>query len=351
MSLIREEVVERILNDNTHPMQASLSQEIRYAMENARATNPVAEALMRGVPVSREAVVTIMETIKTFCKRTGHMPSHKGLRPYNYDDLSNLKREQAWWGFEFECGFSSEQARADAIEYAWEVADGVTFDGEGEGSYLSEVTFLPAEESKFDDGTAPAYRFMQWCSDHPDAMHKTHYESVGTHLNLSHPKMTTNLSYIAGALNNSIHHLPWEMEGKNVRQEMLGRSNIYAGCFQRQAASGRGTWIECKLFRTTYTMEQFQNYIRTAKALSRCIDALTADGVNLQNRGTYIANLYEVWKEGAEPIVSYEATYNGSGNSEYISRPVRNPTQPAVQRVVRMTEDEDDFDPFLDDDE
>lgn len=352
MSLIRESVVEEILaNPAKSQLANSLRAELSQAIEYGHLALPdEMRALRDGLPLNREAVEKVLNAVKIFAKNRGCMPSHKGLRPYYYDDLSNLNREQAWWGFEFECGFSSSQARADAIEYAWEVADGVTFDGEGEGDWRSEVTFLPAEESKFDDGTAPAYKFMQWCSDHPDSMYRGANQMIGTHLNLSHPGLDNNNVYpVVYALNNSVHHLPFEMEGENVREAMFGRSRIYAGAFSRSGGNKR--WIEMKLFRTTYNMEQFKTYIKTAKALTRCVEALLADGATGSENRKYIANLYEVWKDGVEPIVAQSDGYRGDSSGEWISQPPRNRTQPAIPRIRDEDEDEDYDEPFQADDD
>lgn len=349
MAVIREAVVEEILGNPQHRLFNALRGELRNCVDYGRLAVPDEyRALTEGLPLNREACEKVLNAVKIYAKGHGHMPISKGLRPYSYDDLSTLNREQAWWGFEFECGFTSSEARAEAIEYAWEIADGVTFDAEGEGRHYSEITFLPSEESKFEDGTAPAYKFMQWCSDHPDACYNSGYSNVGTHLNVSHPKLdTSNVSAIAYSLNNSIHHLPYEMEGANVRQTMFGRIRIYGGAYSRSGGNKR--WIEVKLFRTTYDIEQFKNYIKSAKALTRCIDALLAAGVTGSENRMYVANLYEVWKDGAEPIVARSDSYRGDSSGDWISHPPHNRTQPGVPSFRDEDDEAADYDDGDDD--
>jgi hypothetical protein len=117
-------------------------------------------------------------------------------------------------------------------------------------------------------------------------------------------------------MNTTLAHLPRFVDGVDVRLTLFGRSRLYGGFYAQ--ARPNGTWMEGKLFRTTYAIEQFQSYLRTCRALTKLATAFVEGGtVTSLGRYRYVTNLYEMVTEDAEPVFS-EREYLGvlsSGDS------------------------------------
>lgn len=256
--------------------------------------------------VDREAALRAYNEVKEVAKRQGYLHT-KGIRPYVYDSFDHLDRSEVWWGFEFETGYGTKAERDQAIEFAWNVAnDGVTFDGEGEGNYRSEITFSPAEQSKFVDGTAPATQFMRYIAANQLGQNNGG-TYIGTHFNLSVPRVDSH-SVISRVLNNSMHHLPTA----SVRQRLFGRSQIYAGCINHDQ------WIECKIFRTTYNAETWERYVRVCQAMSKI--AVAARDFPNANESTTCTNLEAMVEDPSlAPVLQNVRGYYGSDSGAYVS--------------------------------
>ena len=268
---------------------------------------------------------SLMTEIRTYLCRTGYVPG-KMFRPWEIDaDLySSLDQDDAWMGWEFETGWRSADARLAVVTHIHDTWDNMCFDYEGEGSNPVEITFAPANESSFDDGTAPAFQFMQYVNTNQQLIEKTGYSHVGTHLNFSTPAIradggrSSNRSIfaqkVADVINNSIHKLP---QGDH-RHRYFGRNNIYGGAYLRSDPASTTFWIECKLFRTAYTLEEFRNYMRTGKALIRIAKYLE-DAANVTVR-MFVSNLEGVIERGEEPILEDGGRYmSGSADGSYVS--------------------------------
>jgi hypothetical protein len=251
---------------------------------------------------TEEAALRILEQIRENTVRRGYLGS-KGLRPwvYNIGSMRALDQGQTWWGFEFETGYDTEEDRSRAVAYAWDNYDNVVFDAEGEG-YESEITFAPAARSSFEDGTAPAYQFMQYLGQ----MSGTYYTGetdVGTHWNFSHPcfrgsddAARNNVEFVARVLNSTLG----KASGPELWQEFFGRSYLYGGFFVRSG------YIEGKLFRTTYDFSQFQRYLKVVKAMDKiaCMAVELRPNFSVTNADwttMTCLNFEAVVKDGAEP--------------------------------------------------
>lgn len=313
MSVINEAVFLAI-----HAEPANSRQRMNLGNELVTCVDPYAyrnTSSAPALPVDRAAALQLLDQLKHVVGASGRLGS-KALRPHNYDDFSYLDRTQPWWGFEFETGWRTTEDRRDAIHAAWDIGvNGVTFDGEGEGTYRTEITFAPATMSEVLDGSAPAAQFMQYMNDHPNQVNNTGDTYIGTHVNISFPNFTNDR--VVNILNNSIHRLPLLMEedgrSVNVRKKLFGRGDIYGGFFLRSAPSSGNRWIEGKVFRTTYNMEQFRQYCRTAEALTKI--ALIAHEHPDQLNGFQIAvtNLLEMVQDpSVEPIFVHNAYLLGS---------------------------------------
>lgn len=234
---------------------------------------------------------------------------HKGLRPWDITDkaLNHLDPKAPWWGFEFETGWQNSQDMSAAVEHVWDNYDGVMFDSEGEGMFPVEITFIPSEESKYLDGTAPAAQFMKWVNDNADKVYRGVSDNIGTHWNYSHPMTRRSRS-----LNDSLREflyctLKWLMEVNGQRKELFGRETLYGTCYEQ--FGGGSYWLEFKTFRTVYTSAEFDHYVKVCAALSKCADLYVnlakaeADRAKLRAEGMGVRNLYGMVMRGEEPVI------------------------------------------------
>lgn len=231
---------------------------------------------------------------------------HKALRPWDLTPraMEHLDRAEPWWGFEFETGWVSAAARGEALAFTFDKLDGAMYDGEGEGGYPVEITFLPEERSKYLNGTSTAHKFIQWMNDNPKLVQFTGHNNVGTHLNMSHPGITDygTVVELTKFLNRT---LMYTVKVNGQRKEMFGRESIYAGFFAQDA--GGNVWTEFKGFRTAYTMAEFERYIKTSEALQKCVEVfVNAPSGSLSSKA--VDNLYDVAFNGAEPNVVRHTT-------------------------------------------
>lgn len=270
----------------------------------------------------------------------------KYLRPWlvDKDFTAHLNRDEAWWGFEFETGYVSSEARGTVNRFVWDNFDGVAFDAEGEGNAAVEITFGPEERSKFLDGTAQAVRFIEFLTQNSKLVQKGGGQNVGTHLNFSHPKLTAkNQGDVALALSRTVGALPVEIVGHgNCRHRLFGRSRLYGG-FYCQNQGGK-QWIEGKLFRTVYTTKQFQQYIQTADALSICADKIfdaleSTDSLAVDQRLLkalpYVNNLWEMVTEGAEPELMWFVNTSGGDHNNGWHRDTHPNKHPQTREAMR----------------
>lgn len=320
MSIINQEVFVDIMTNPSHPQYSALRNDL---IEGCRLRS-------HPNPVDREAALQVLETAQAYVTRTGFYWG-KFLRPYTYDKFEYLDRSQPWWGFEFETGYGNGAMRSVAIAKALELAvNGVSFDNEGDGYSKSEVTFSPAEMSAYEDGTAPAYQFIQYLHNSPELCYRSNNEYIGTHLNMSLPDMNRDhYDFVARALNNSIRALPQTFELEDgvtvdTRLKFFGRAQVYMGCISRR------DWIEMKLFRTTYDINQFEDYVRTAKVLTRIAMAVRDraplysqhdDGWEPRLTVQFgCDNMLEMWQdESVQPNLIVNPEWCGGYSRQYLS--------------------------------
>ena len=230
----------------------------------------------------------------------------KANRPWDLSRrvFEKLNRKEPWWGWEFETGWKSVEARGKALAYTYDTFDGVMYDSEGEGAAPVEITFCPQEQSKFLSGKSDAHKFVKWMEDHPELTYLGDDNNVGTHLNMSHPAITEypQATDLARFLNRTL----WQTVKVNgQRKEMFGRESIYAGFFPQNA--GGNVWVEFKGYRTAYTLAEFNNFCKSAAGLQKCVELF----LQLPNNGAgkAVDNLYDVSMNGADPLlIDWERT-------------------------------------------
>ena len=331
MSIISLQAVTTLLGNPSHPQRrAFLSQmDVMRSYEHSFSFSTTRLAGPNAIAVQAEDAERLLTEIRSVLGSRGYIPG-KMFRPWELDTelYAGLDPQDSWMGWEFETGWVNDTARSEVAVHAFDNWDNVCFDHEGEGHHPVEITFAPANASAFDDGTAPALQFMEYVNANQNKVENTGHSYVGTHLNFSTPAIRSSpaarypnlglCARIAAVLNNSIHKLPAATTAPAVdyRKKFFGRSNIYGGCWHR--AGGGTSWIECKLFRTAYTTEQFQNYLRTAKGLI-AIAKFIEDTEGL-TRGHYVSNLIQVIEDGATPILEMGTRdMSGSPENQYVS--------------------------------
>jgi hypothetical protein len=245
----------------------------------------------------------------------------KGSRPWDIVPtvFDSLDRKEPWWGFEFETGWVTRDAYKEAVRHVWDNYDGCMFDEEGEGQHQVEITFCPAEMSKFLDGTAPAYKFVEWMEANQRLPFNGGGNKVGTHVNISDPRFGDNrdgnVEQLTRFLNRTMHHT----RGVNgQRMEMFGRESIYAGFFHNQSNGGKNNWIEMKGFRTTYRIEEFKRYVKTCAGLQKVVDTFYTLGIK-GAKDKAVGNLYDVVFNGAEPVVKDFHDFTVAANAAPLS--------------------------------
>ena len=247
--------------------------------------------------VNREEARALYDTLKNYVLSNGRF-TYKSLRPYLWMNVNEmgLDPDAPWWGFEFETGYSSRKARSTALAYCWDNFENVTFDGEGEGPFPSEVTFAPENMSSFIEGTAPGYQFTQFLNDHNTLTNRTHHTDIGTHINISIPEMRkvqwtkdfdTRLWYVVTTLNRTLGTI--DPESNNY---YFGRGRLYAG-FGSNSDEDNNNWLEGKLFRTTYDIEVFQRYVRVCQALTKVLQKFWHSDTNTYYFCSNILDMFE----------------------------------------------------------
>lgn len=306
---------------------------------NARHVASQMRCMVNDVPtggnVTAESVQRVMDSLRGYIMARGYFDG-KYLRPWEVDQdmYSSLNRDEPWYGFEFETGYRSYEARSEMLAYTWDTWDNVAYDSEGEGNAAVEITFGPVERSRFLNGDAPALEFARYLASRSDLTMQSGTTGVGTHINISWPWLTADNSVaMMRSLNAMISGLPNEVDGENVRLKMFGRASLYGGWYRQ--VRHEGVWLEGKLFRTTYDADQFDNYMRTVEALNKCAEAVNAASaarplpdmkeykwathrglfdssyggiLRIQNPYLTVDNLYDVYANGAEPNVIVTAT-------------------------------------------
>ena len=256
--------------------------------------------------VNREEARALYDTLKNYVLSNGRF-THKSLRPYLWMDVNELglDPDAPWWGFEFETGYISREARSTVLAYCWDNFDNVTFDGEGEGHFPSEVTFAPENMSSFIEGTAPGYQFTQFLSDHNPLTNRTQYTCIGTHINISIPEMrkvqwTTDfdkkLWYVVSTLNRTLGTI-----SRESNEYYFGRDVLYGG-FGSNSDEANNTWLEGKLFRTTYDIEVFKRYVRVCQALTKVLQKVWHSDTNTYH---FCANILDMFEDPMlEPVMA-----------------------------------------------
>lgn len=250
----------------------------------------------RGSPLTEERARLLLTELRDVVISQGYFYS-KVLRPWEHDPniYERLDPNAVWWGWEFETGYNSPVDRSVVVGHVWDTWDGVTFDCEGNG-YSSEITFVPQEMSKFLDGTADACGFVRYLESQGDRIDPEGGPFVGTHINFSFPEFRSNTGVVSEIVSTLNQSMLWMEDSAEFRTRYFGRDPFYGMFYTHD------TWIEGKLFRTTYDHSRFCEYMRVAKAFVRITRAiLDCDRANL-----ICTNITDVIKNDDAPVILRE---------------------------------------------
>lgn len=278
------------------------------------------QARFRAKP-NREDALLLLQELRGAIVDQGRTMG-KGLRPWdiNLAVFNNLDKNQAWWGFEFETGWASSDAMKQGKAHSWDNYDGVTYDEEGEGHNAVEITFIPANQSEFADKTAPAYKFTKWMSDNRALTYNGGNNNIGCHWNVSSPGIRASLrdaEKVTHFLNRTLRNLR-AVNGQ--RAHLFGRERLYGGFYLQSSNNGQNIWLEMKGFRTTYDIEQFDNYMAACTAMQKCIDYFFAHKEECIRDLLACTNLYDVAFNGAEVRVAAGQLPAAPGAQELLTR-------------------------------
>lgn len=334
MGIVSEDVfVEAVRRSPTAALQA-----VRIlAYSNAHPPHAAAMA-------DRATALRVYGQIKDYITTNGYLPG-KYLRPWELDNqlYARLDRTKPWWGFEFETGYKSREDRAAVINHVWDTWNNVVFDSEGEGNAAVEITFAPQESEKFHDGTADAFKFVEYLTNNPRVM-QGNGAAVGTHLNFSHPNLTTNnYGRVAQGLQRTVAVLPKNCAEGDTRLHMFGRAALYGGFFCN--AAEESCWIEGKLFRTTYDIEVFKRYLKVSEGLTKCL-AILCNTATMGGEIPYVTNLYDVTFSDAQPAIAFAAAMeiDGTRGNGLLNGPLAMDVNPTGAVLLAHIEEDDDED-------
>jgi hypothetical protein len=167
-----------------------------------------------------------------------------------------------------------------------------------------EITFIPSNQSDFTNKTAAAYKFTQWMSENRKLTYNGGNNNIGCHWNVSSPGIRANLrdaEKVCHFLNRSLLNLT-AVNGQ--RAHLFGRESLYGGFYLQHSNNGANIWLEMKGFRTTYDIQQFDNYMAACTAMQKAIDYFFAHKDACINQRLACTNLYDVAFNGAEVQVA-----------------------------------------------
>lgn len=239
----------------------------------------------------------------------------KSLRPWDVVDITaSLDKSKAWIGWEVETGWNSSVARSNVISKFFDSYQWVCTDDEGPECGV-ELTWCPREVDYYDDTNHPLLWVARLRNDHYE---HNPWEHVGTHINVSTPTFRT-LDYrgrcsVTSALNRGLASLAY-----SERESLFGRSDLYAGFFERGNRASTQHWLEGKLFNSTYELSTARDYITVGNNIAMLVEHLSqaVSGQGAVN-GTTVCNFLEVLDLGAVPEIEVKGGGYVSGDHLYI---------------------------------
>lgn len=332
---------------------------VQKLMQNKSYSKRVSNHELTLRPRTMEDKIKILNELRDMALTAGRYHCKEDRPWYIIPDYFNrLDETQSWMGFEFESDWNSAEARKEAVQWVWDNIEGCCFDPEGSSGYSTEITLPPQEVSKYVAEEAEFQKMMKGlCA--LDERGLGSQSMSGTHLNISTPALREDSELTRAAvdmLNNSMGQLT-----PAQRATLFSRAPTYGGAFNQSK------YIELKVFRSTYSYEQFQQYVQRGLNIVKLVEAFekVEDKMFFQVHewsgtrcNTYCPNFFEVVNEGAEPVFANKPADfvwdSPSGiDKEYVDVKGEDQeywSEASTQPVYEDDYDDDDYDYDEDDD-
>lgn len=209
-------------------------------------------------------------------QRTLNQGQWKINRPYELVNVTEeLDQNQAWIGWEIECGWASKEDYEKVVNYIWRYQNHVTIDQEGAGPYPTEITFCPANASDMEEGTAQVHRFLNYINRKNIGKARwLSYNSVGTHMNISTPAFRRAHDDTASKIRSILSQAMARMS-QDQKEALFGRPEPY-GYAHLNNSQNSGRWLEFKTFNSTLDIEQFNKYVKVALRTAELMEHLAS---------------------------------------------------------------------------
>lgn len=190
----------------------------------------------------------------------------KSMRPWDIVNFSDiLDPAKAWIGWEVETGWPVPESRSAALSELFEKYNHVATDNEGP-MYGVEMTWSPSDNG-YDGQQHPLLFVAEMAKKHGAYDHHGDSET-GTHVNISTPTYRLLSDDQAEEVVNALNRALGDLSGDEC-EELFGRRRLYGGFFQQHS------WVEGKMFNTTYEEASAYDYIDVAQTLASLMERLS----------------------------------------------------------------------------
>jgi hypothetical protein len=261
---------------------------------------------------------------------------NKANRPWFLVDVTkNLDPTQAWYGWEFEGGYATEEDYKRVIKYFWSRFPYSAIDIEGHGHYSAELTFSPCNEADLDDESFGLMKLTKFINRNKIGTTQWGIGSmVGTHVNISTPAyraLSQEQAYIVASrlgdmLNSGLTY--------DEKIEFFGRQP-YGYAFPQRTSDGK-QWIEFKVFNSTTDLDELRKYARTAKRIAFIMDQLAQTSISDDAQEAGLAACRHYWETHGHRNQYMAQTWSRSGN---IAAVLRGESDEIVQPVMMYIPD------------
>lgn len=221
----------------------------------------------------------------------GMFTSWKALRPWTVVPITDsLDPNKAWIGWEVETGWNNEEHRSRVIEDFLSTFNHVCTDEEG-AAFGVELTWCPREADAY---VSEEEHPLMFVTKYVRCAYKHDPEDyVGTHINVSTPAFRTTSSDVKAAVCSALNRTLNHMSGTE-RERLFGRACLYGGFLIQGDDTTNNTWLEGKLFNSTYSKPVARGYIAVGNRIAELVEALTLaiQDSDTNGRGTTIDNAY-----------------------------------------------------------
>lgn len=239
-----------------------------------------------GQRLSLSSAKSIIKETKTAILSRNYAMPFKWYRPWDVvPALKNFVPPEGdvGVGIEIEAGIRTEAAYCAMAKEVWKMRN-VAIDREGSGSHGTEVTFPPMLLSKMTKDSRP-FKYQRLLASLNNNV--VFSDRDGTHINISLPQFAARVLRAQEHTPNLFVYVRQILQAlAPVEQAKYFGRRPYGYCYNR------GKYIEWKLFQSTTSIKQLQQYVRVAVALTAwMLDSWPAD-ITLTKARTVLESAY-----------------------------------------------------------